>query len=669
MRRHRPDVGVTNEWKQTSDPVTTSEAVQGYLAVDINSTAQYWGGLAKSSAGQTFIDGSVGHGNWFYAIGSNAAHGGGIPGPNTQVVTKVELYACGSALPPPPPPPPGGGGSSCPPQPPGQMAVTTVADNLDATDCDCTLREAVMNANSNNDTTNGGCAAGAGADTIILPAGTYTLTLQGPDEDANATGDIDVTDPQGLLIQGAGAETTIVQAGTESPITGCADCVDRVFDATGGLGLHTLTVRHGQPPASQGGGGLRFRAANIAGLNATFTHNLVSDDGDGGAIDGIEGVFACSGCIIDNNRAVGPGSPTGGGGLRLSDVSGTLTDSTVTNNQAHDVGGGLVVAVQTFHVVNTTVQNNAQVGPSGRSEAGGGGIFASSNGRVFLTGSTVTDNTDDRAGSVGDDCLPNPNPAYVGFFQSNGGNTVGADTGCPSDGPGDQTVGAGYSLYFDGVDDRIDIPDNQDYAADEQSFTIECWVKLTQPGTSNRLLVGNYGGPGHQEAFFGLWAEGNNTVSFMLRSPNSARTKTAVRIDGVLDGTWHHLAGVRDTQEGKVKLYLDGNLAASVDSDPGDNRYQSMGDLRYQGALTIGTSYGRYTQGHIDDVRVWSVARSEQEIQQNMDQKLSPQPGLVGYWPFDEGSGTTAEDASGNENPGTLTGGVTWDADIPGAGN
>jgi hypothetical protein len=34
--------------------------------------------------------------------------------------------------------------------------------------------------------------------------------------------------------------------------------------------------------------------------------------------------------------------------------------------------------------------------------------------------------------------------------------------------------------------------------------------------------------------------------------------------------------------------------------------------------------------------------------------------GLVGYWPFDEGSGTIAYDKSGNGNNGTLTNGPTW---------
>ena len=35
---------------------------------------------------------------------------------------------------------------------------------------------------------------------------------------------------------------------------------------------------------------------------------------------------------------------------------------------------------------------------------------------------------------------------------------------------------------------------------------------------------------------------------------------------------------------------------------------------------------------------------------------------LVGYWKFDEGTGTLAADSSGHGNNGTLTGGPTWSA-------
>jgi len=60
------------------------------------------------------------------------------------------------------------------------ITVNSTADNLTASDGNCTLREAIRNANSNSDTTSGDCTAGSGADIITLPANTYTLTIGCP---------------------------------------------------------------------------------------------------------------------------------------------------------------------------------------------------------------------------------------------------------------------------------------------------------------------------------------------------------------------------------------------------------------------------------------------------------------------------------------------------------
>lgn len=96
--------------------------------------------------------------------------------------------------------------------------VDRTDDNAGATACtgalnDCSLRGAIIAANAN----------GVGADTINLPAGTYTLTLAGINEDLGATGDLDIT--SNITIAGAGAASTIIQAGTTN-----ANGIDRVFD-------------------------------------------------------------------------------------------------------------------------------------------------------------------------------------------------------------------------------------------------------------------------------------------------------------------------------------------------------------------------------------------------------------------------------------------------------
>ena len=105
--------------------------------------------------------------------------------------------------------------------------------------------------------------ASPGADTVVLPSGTYTLTIAGTGEDANATGDLDVTDD--LALQGADAGTTIIQAcAVVAPATTC-QAVDRVLDVDPGAKGITVTVsgvtlRNGFAPSNNfddGGGGVR----------------------------------------------------------------------------------------------------------------------------------------------------------------------------------------------------------------------------------------------------------------------------------------------------------------------------------------------------------------------------------------------------------------------------
>ena len=95
------------------------------------------------------------------------------------------------------------------------ITVTSTADDL-TVNGNCTLREAVKAANT--ELAVDACPAGSGADTISLPAGTFTLALAGAEEDANATGDLDVL--ASVTIEGASATTTIVDA----------NGLDRVFD-------------------------------------------------------------------------------------------------------------------------------------------------------------------------------------------------------------------------------------------------------------------------------------------------------------------------------------------------------------------------------------------------------------------------------------------------------
>lgn len=93
--KYPTDTNGSNIWKQTSDP--THQKVTGYKSIKIDWTSNYWGGLEWTNGSTTLINGSVNHGNWYYAIGAANKHGDGIPSctnvnNNGTTTNDVELW-------------------------------------------------------------------------------------------------------------------------------------------------------------------------------------------------------------------------------------------------------------------------------------------------------------------------------------------------------------------------------------------------------------------------------------------------------------------------------------------------------------------------------------------------------------------------------------------------
>jgi CSLREA domain-containing protein len=214
--------------------------------------------------------------------------------------------------------------------------VDTTDDELKS-DGDCSLREAIRAANS--DTAVDACLAGSGADTIILPAGIYTLTIGGIVEYEAATGDLNITDD--LTLIGAGASTTIVDGGA----------LDRVFHIDRfGVGVTVemsgMTIRNGQAP---GGGGGVWNGGLLTIVNCAVTDNRASDEA-GGIWN--EGTLTVTSCTISNNSA------THGGGVKNRiQATMAITNSTISGNSASDSAGGIINSA-TLALINSTIVSN-----------------------------------------------------------------------------------------------------------------------------------------------------------------------------------------------------------------------------------------------------------------------------------------------------------------------
>lgn len=102
-------------------------------------------------------------------------------------------------------------------------------------------------------------------------------------------------------------------------------------------------------------------------------------------------------------------------------------------------------------------------------------------------------------------------------------------------------------------------------------------------------------------------------------------------------GRWHHIAVVY--QHATVQFYLDGNLVYTPNAG-GTPGIITCNERINIGGLRSDDPSNRFP-GMLDELRIWSVARSEQDIQQNMSSALNPrqQQSLLLYYNFDDGTG------------------------------
>ncbi len=285
------------------------------------------------------------------------------------------------------------------------ITVNSFSDNLIAGDGNCTLREAIMNANSaTGDTTGGDCAVGdPGVDTITLPAGTYTLALTGIGEDGNATGDLDITDA--IIINGAGAGVTIID-GNGAVVT------DRVIHTHGSIDvtMNDLTIQNGQIGtigdgfgSGNFGGGIYHESSGALNLtNVDLLNNLAGHRG--GGLETV-GTSTLTNCTISGNQ-----SSWGGGLVRATVALTTITNTTFSDNSVSSRGGALHVNSGFVVIENSVFSGNLSAGDggglsnggtlsitnstiSGNGTTGNGGGIYTAGGTTAVSNSTITNNT------------------------------------------------------------------------------------------------------------------------------------------------------------------------------------------------------------------------------------------------------------------------------------
>ena len=168
------------------------------------------------------------------------------------------------------------------------------------------------------------------------------------------------------------------------------------------------------------------------------------------------------------------------------------------------------------------------------------------------------------------------------------------------------------------------------------TFTVEAWLMPadTMTSTSGEIFV-------KTDMFQYELTSGVYTVWYNSGGwKSSVSTGVRARI-----GEWQHVAFVKSGTT--LSFYFNGNLAFQI-VDPTNvpatissfTSYASIGSNPWNGSANQSTPSSNFFAGGIDEVKVWTTARSQSEVQTDMKTKTSPsESGLLGYWDF---NGTTA---------------------------
>ncbi|MEO8149974.1 MAG: LamG-like jellyroll fold domain-containing protein [Bacteroidia bacterium] len=208
----------------------------------------------------------------------------------------------------------------------------------------------------------------------------------------------------------------------------------------------------------------------------------------------------------------------------------------------------------------------------------------------------------------------------------------------------------GNAASFDGVDDNITISNNLSAAT---AFTFEAYVYWK--GGANWQRIFDFGNGANFNIFLTVQNGINSTPRFAINIGAG---------DQLVDGnqafpqnSWHHIAV---TLSGTTaKLYLDGNVIGTnasfgyTPSSLGATTNNTLGKSEY---VT-----DPYFFGYIDEVRFWNVARTQSQIQNNMNKTVSTSSsGLVAYYRLDESTGTSVLESVSGNSTGVANNGSTW---------
>lgn len=212
-------------------------------------------------------------------------------------------------------------------------------------------------------------------------------------------------------------------------------------------------------------------------------------------------------------------------------------------------------------------------------------------------------------------------------------------------GTGGFTAQSAAALRLSGGSDYVTLGGNW---FSNQVFTVSLWVNPAAAQNQYADLIDN----NHQAAINWVVEQNNTTANQYIWGAGDGSSGI---IFNLTPNTWQQLTITRDSTNIN-RVYLNGVLVGTS---------AGSGQINYNGnqSLNLGRwgAGGRTWNGLISDLRMWDHALTGGEVAASLSGILTGnEPGLLGYWPLNEGLGASSSDLSPANHPAILVNNAGW---------
>jgi len=200
----------------------------------------------------------------------------------------------------------------------------------------------------------------------------------------------------------------------------------------------------------------------------------------------------------------------------------------------------------------------------------------------------------------------------------------------------DILVASDLALSFDGIDDCVDCG-KPDVLNIRDQLTIELWI---HPKNYGELSIQGFGRLIDRERYLLYLNEGgrddyaDHSLLFAIEHPNGDLIMGNTPMNSIQLNEWQHIAASYTSQTHSMNMYINGQKQSLF--YPFQRPYSTI-DSSHSDTFYIGESRSkdRAFQGMMDEIRIWNIVRSEDEIKSQMNASFKDIPGnLVAYWPM-----------------------------------